>query len=89
MMVYPTIAFVSGGGGPVAIPVMLIIGWYFLENEIARYACLVLALLWFIFITLHAIFTQNLVLLLFPALVLFVWGIISEIMQSFKSKYRF
>jgi len=79
----PTIASLPGGTSPVAFPVLLLLGWYFLENDIARLLCLVLTIVWLVCYTTAAVWNARWELLIFPSLVLVSWSIIARIDKSF------
>ena len=83
MMMNPTLAFLPGGAGPVAIPLMLIVGWYFLSNQIARLVCLVLLIVWLAWVTGYAVLTGDWNMLIFPGLVIIAWSLISGVNKSF------
>ena len=83
MIINPTLAFLPGGGSPVAIPLMLIVGWYFLNNQIARVVCLILLGTWFVWITAYAVFSGEWNILIFPSLVIIAWALISGVNNSF------
>ena len=82
-MMNPTLAFLPGGGNPVVIPLLLIVGWYFLNNKIARVVCLVILVAWHVWITAYAVFNGDWNMLIFPGLVIIAWSIISEVNKSF------
>jgi hypothetical protein len=83
MITTPTLAFLPGGAGPVAIPLLLIVGWYFLSNQIARVVCLVLLVAWLVVITAYAVFNGDWNMLIFPSLVIIAWSLISGVNKSF------
>jgi hypothetical protein len=83
MMINLTSAFLPGATGPVVIPLMLIVGWYFLSSQIARVICLVLLVVWLLLITVYAVFSGDWNMLIFPTLVILAWLLISGVNKSF------
>jgi hypothetical protein len=77
------IAFLPGGGGPIAIPLLLLVAWFFLQRPWLRIICGALLIGWFILVVARAIANQEFNILIFPSLVLLAWFLISEIKRSF------
>lgn len=72
-----------GGLGPVAIPILLLLGWYQIDHPILRFLCLTLLVVWFVAMIMSAVFSKEWSLLIFPMLVIVGWFAISGVNKSF------
>jgi hypothetical protein len=82
MMMTPILAFLPGGGGPLMFPLLLLVGFYVLNNQIARVTCFALLTAWLLWYSAYAVFSAEWHMLTFPALIITAWSLISGINKS-------
>ena len=73
-----------GGGGPLLIPLLLLLGWFFSERRVARVLCLALFVAWFILIVVEALRERDPAALGFPVLTVALWMILDGIRKADK-----
>ena len=64
--------------GPIAIPMILLLGFLMFSNQILRLICLVGLIAWLGWITVFALITQEWRILIFPVLVILAWILIPK-----------
>jgi len=70
------------GFGPIVVPVLLLLGCYFLSRPWLRVLCGVGLAAWAVYLTVLSVIHQAWHILMFPLLVFVVWGWISEVKRS-------
>jgi len=69
---------IPGPGSPIAIPLALLLGLYFLEDGLWKTLCGVGLVAWVVVYAAIAVSSQQWALLMYPAFVFVLWGVISE-----------
>ena len=76
------VASLPGTAARISVPIVLLIGSYFAENRVWRVLCGVGLALWMGCVIVAAIITEQWNVLVFPALVVVFWAVISEVKKT-------
>ena len=75
---------IPGPGAPIFLPLLLLLGAYFLDDSVWRGLCYAGLIAWILIYSGLAIHSRQWALLAFPGLVLMLWCVVAEVKQMTK-----